>query len=116
MCKTVKDDSEFNCGASLRQTVVCLECTTKAKESFYKRVKSGDTTKGKAKVKKRPRRNLLKPEGSVLKRCPFCNANLWVVQTDPKMPCWKCGCDLKISLAIRDSTYHRHGVILSVIQ
>lgn len=56
-----------------------------------------------------------KPENSVPKRCPTCRAHLWVVRTDTQMSCWKCQEKLRIVQALRDSTYHRHGVILQVI-
>jgi hypothetical protein len=115
LCKTMKEDSEFSITGRNTQTVLCLECAAKAKENFYKRVKSGETTKGKARVEKPSRKAPKKPEGSVLKRCPFCNANVWVIQTDSEMCCWKCSIKLKISQALRNSAYHRHGVILSVI-
>ena len=108
----MKNESEFSTGWT-----ICSGCAAQAKVDFYHRVKTGETLKNKEpRVKKKKLKSSNRPEGAIHKRCPCCNTHLWVVQTEEKMVCWKCRSNLKITQALRDSTYHRHGVILSVIE
>jgi predicted RNA-binding Zn-ribbon protein involved in translation (DUF1610 family) len=113
MCGLFKPASSFENSSDWQ--VLCSECQAKAKENFYNRIKSGETCKHTRPPKRIKRRAPEKPVDSVHKRCPSCNTHLWVVQTERSMRCWKCGQELRIAQALRDSTYHRHGVILSVV-
>lgn len=68
----------------------------------------------------RPKKSRLRapprPRDSVHKRCPSCNTHLYVMQTDNFMHCWKCGKKLKITHALRSSTFRIGGIILSVVE
>jgi len=108
-CDTMKEDSEFPKNSWYE---ICSECTVKARESFYSRVKSGETCKHTIPAKKVYYGAPEKPQNGFKKRCPHCNTHVWAVQTDKVMTCWKCGKEIKIVDVGEGSTYHLHGMIL----
>lgn len=110
-CEVLKNDCDFP-KHRFGYSSTCKDCTSKIKE----KLKVESFAKGKGKVYTTRRKShgeaLLKPEGSIHKRCPSCRAHVYVVQTDSFLRCWKCGTDFKIVKALRDSTLHRGGIIL----
>lgn len=112
-CKTMKPKNEFRPGWTM-----CSDCTDQARIEFYNRVKSGETYKDKPSRGSKIRKKIVPDhaDGAIHKRCPGCRAHVWVDQTETTMLCWKCKAKLKITKALRDSTYHRGGVILNVIK
>ena len=112
-CETMKPKNEFRPGWSM-----CLTCAEHTRIDFYNRVKSGETVKNKP-LKGGHIHTKITPDhpaNAIHKRCPGCKTHVWVDQTDNEMLCWKCKAKLKITKALRDSTYHRGGVILNVIK
>lgn len=98
--------------------IICSDCVNQARTDFYNRVKTGETIKNRKPkdIKKHVKVIPDHAAGAIHKRCPHCNTHVWVDQTDTETTCWKCQEKLKITKAIRNSTYHRGGLILSVIK
>lgn len=114
-CKIMKNESSFSPSHRNSWSSLCADCKAQAKQSFYNRIRTGETMKHKAPRNRSLPRAPPRPEGSFHKRCPSCRTHLWVIQTDLFMPCWKCGKELKITHALRDNTCHKHGIILTEV-
>jgi hypothetical protein len=111
-CSEFKPNDSFCCDWD----EVCLDCASKARQSFYNRVTSGETckhTNPNRKVQPRPPK---RAPGSIHKRCPSCKTHVYVDQTEPSLFCWKCGAKFDVAKALRDTSHHRGGVILNEVR
>lgn len=109
------------CGSTLTNawSELCSDCSRKARENFYSRIKSGGTCKHTPYVSHVRGRAPKRLPGDIHKRCPNCQTHVYV-QGVPSgiarlVSCWKCGKTLRVSNAISNSTYHRGGIILNVV-
>jgi len=112
-CGNMKPKNEFRPGWDM-----CSDCADQTRNDFYERVKSGETVKNRQHRGGKIRKRIIPTHaaGAIHKRCPGCKTHVWVDRANNEMLCWKCKAKLKITKALRDSTYHRGGVILSVIK
>jgi hypothetical protein len=51
----------------------------------------------------------------VHKRCPEGNGNILIDRRWTTYQCWKCDTVLKVTPALRDTSYHRGGIILEAV-
>jgi ribosomal protein S27AE len=114
-CFTLKNESDFP-KHRFGLSSTCRECTVRAKERLKaeSKSKSGTNTLD---LLVSPRREPQKRfEGAIHKRCPECNANIFVCKTDSRHTCWKCDSVLKIGEALRDTSHHKGGIILEAVR
>lgn len=113
-CLTLKKESDFpkhRFGISS----TCRQCTLRAKErrKVESKLKSGTKTLDLlVSPRREPQRRF---EGAVHKRCPECNGNIFIDRRWTTYQCWKCDTVLKVIPALRDTSYHRGGIILEAV-